>query len=162
LFTLASLACGISQNPGELISARVVQGLGAALLMPQTMTIIVTIFPPERRGAAMGIWGAVAGLATIAGPTVGGLLVTSLGWRWIFFINLPIGVLVLAMAIVIVPNTRLGREHRLDLAGVLIASAALFLFTFGLIEGQRYEWNVWIWTLMIGGVAVFGLFLLQQ
>lgn len=162
LFTLASLACGISQNPAELISARVVQGLGAALLMPQTMTIIINTFPAERRGAAMGIWGSVAGLATIAGPTVGGLLVTSLDWRWIFFINLPIGLLVLPMAVAIIPNERVGREHRLDLFGVFIATVALFLFTFGLIEGQRYQWNAWIWTLMVAGLVVLGLFILQQ
>ena len=162
LFTLASLACGISQNPAELISARVVQGLGAALLMPQTMTIIINTFPAHRRGAAMGIWGSVAGLATIAGPTVGGLLVTTLDWRWIFFINLPIGLLVLPMAFAIIPNERLGRKHRLDLFGVFIASVALFLFTFGLIEGQRYQWNAWIWTLIVAGLVVFGLFILQQ
>jgi EmrB/QacA subfamily drug resistance transporter len=162
VFTVASLLCGLSQNPAELIGARVIQGLGAALMMPQTMTLIIATFPADRRGAAMGVWGAVAGLATIAGPTVGGLIVTTLGWRWIFFVNLPIGVLVLVMAFVIIPDVRPGRRQKLDVWGVLIASAALFYFTFALIEGQRYNWNIWIWTLLAAGFVIFGIFLLQQ
>src|SRR6266851_7009138 len=92
LFTAASAACGLAPSAGWLIAFRAVQGLGAAMLMPQTLAIITMIFPAERRGAAFGIWGAVAGVATVAGPTVGGLLVTVLDWRWIFFVNLPIGI----------------------------------------------------------------------
>ncbi len=162
VFTLASLGCGLSQNPVELISARVVQGAGAALLMPQTMAIIIATFPSERRGAALGVWGGVAGVATIAGPTLGGLLVTSFGWRWIFFVNLPIGVIVLAMAITLIPAVKQERRHRLDFVGVLIATAALFCVTFALTEGQRYTWNAWIWALLGAGVVIFGIFLLQQ
>ena len=97
LFTAASVACGLSPSPGWLIGFRAVQGLGAALLMPQTLTIITNTFPPERRGAAFGIWGAVAGVATIAGPTLGGLLVTAFDWRYIFFVNLPIGIVVMVL-----------------------------------------------------------------
>jgi len=93
VFTLASAACGLAQNSGELIGARVVQGVGAALLTPQTLTIIVTVFPAERRGRAMGVWGRIVGLATVAGPTLGGLMNQVAGWRWIFLINLPPGVL---------------------------------------------------------------------
>lgn len=121
------------------------QGLGAALLMPQTMSIIIGVFPPQRRGAALGVWGAVAGVSTIAGPTVGGLLVTTLDWRWIFFVNLPIGILVLAMAVPILPGHTRTVRHRFDLPGVLLASAALFCLTFALTEGQKYEWNEGIW-----------------
>src|SRR6266576_2314164 len=91
VFTVASAACGLAPSPGWLIGFRAVQGLGAAMLMPQTLTIITNTFPPDRRGAAFGVWGAVAGVATIAGPTLGGLLVTAFDWRWIFFVNLPIG-----------------------------------------------------------------------
>src|SRR5689334_20303732 len=83
VFTVASLACGLAPNPTFLIAFRAAQGLGAALLMPQTMAIIIATFPAERRGTALGIWGAVAGLATVAGPTLGGLLVTVADWRWI-------------------------------------------------------------------------------
>ena len=84
------------------------------MLMPQTMAIIIATFPAERRGTALGIWGAVAGVATIAGPTLGGFLVTSVGWRWIFFVNLPIGIVVLAMTFAFIPDTRLERRHQLD------------------------------------------------
>jgi EmrB/QacA subfamily drug resistance transporter len=141
LFTLASAACGLSPSPGWLIGFRAVQGLGAAMLMPQTLTIITNTFPPERRGAAFGVWGAVAGVATIAGPTLGGLLVTAFDWRYIFFVNLPIGVIVLALTFVIIPDVRLGRRHRIDIPGVLLASAALLAICYGLVEGQKYSWG---------------------
>lgn len=162
LFTVASLACGIAQDPTQLIAARAVQGLGAALLMPQTMSIIIGVFPAERRGAALGVWGAVAGVSTIAGPTIGGLLVTSLDWRWIFFVNLPIGILVLAMAVPILPGRTPGVRHRFDIVGVLLASAALFCLTFALTEGQKYEWNAGIWGLIGAGLALFVIFVVQQ
>jgi EmrB/QacA subfamily drug resistance transporter len=141
VFTLASAACGAAPSPGWLIGFRAVQGLGAAMLMPQTLTIITNTFPPERRGAAFGVWGAVAGVATIAGPTLGGLLVTVFDWRWIFYVNLPIGVLVLLITPVIIPDLRLGRRHRIDIPGVLLASAALLAICYGLVEGQRYDWG---------------------
>jgi EmrB/QacA subfamily drug resistance transporter len=141
VFTAASAACGLAPSPGWLIGFRAVQGLGAAMLMPQTLTIITNTFPPERRGAAFGVWGAVAGVATIAGPTLGGLLVTAFDWRWIFFVNLPIGVGVLLITPVIIPDLRLGRRHRIDIPGVLLASAALLAICYGLVEGQKYNWG---------------------
>jgi EmrB/QacA subfamily drug resistance transporter len=141
VFTAASAACGLAPGPGWLIGFRAVQGLGAAMLMPQTLTIITNTFPPERRGAAFGVWGAVAGVATIAGPTLGGLLVTAFDWRWIFFVNLPIGVIVLLITPVIIPDLRLGRRHRIDIPGVLLASAALLAICYGLVEGQKYNWG---------------------
>jgi EmrB/QacA subfamily drug resistance transporter len=161
-FTFASLLCGISQNPAELIGARCVQGLGAAMLMPQTMAIIIATFPAQRRGTALGVWGAVAGVATIAGPTLGGFLVTAFDWRWIFFINLPVGVVVLVAAFAFIPAVRQERQHRLDIGGVLIATAALFCLSFALTEGQRYDWNVWIWALGAAAVVLLVIFLLQQ
>src|SRR6266545_2263082 len=141
VFTVASAACGLAPSPGWLIAFRAVQGLGAAMLMPQTLTIITNTFPAERRGAAFGVWGAVAGVATIAGPTLGGLLVTAFDWRWIFFVNLPIGVIVLMLTFVIIPDLRLGRRQRIDVPGVLLASAALLAICYGLVEGQRYDWG---------------------
>jgi EmrB/QacA subfamily drug resistance transporter len=167
VFTLASAACGLSASPGWLIGFRAVQGLGAAMLMPQTLTIITNTFPPERRGAAFGIWGAVAGVATIAGPTLGGLLVTAFDWRWIFFVNLPIGVAVLALSGVIIPNLKLGRRHRIDIPGVLLASAALLAICYGLVEGQKYDWGsitgfISIPLVLGAGVLLLALFLLVQ
>jgi EmrB/QacA subfamily drug resistance transporter len=144
LFTLASLACGLASEPWMLIAFRALQGLGAAMLIPQTLTLLMATFPPHRRGAAFGIWGAVAGLATVTGPTLGGLLVTALGWQWIFFVNVPIGILVVVMALVIIPEPERRERHRLDLPGVLIASLALLCLTFGLVEGERFNWGqVW-------------------
>ena len=144
VFTLASAASGLSQNATELIAARVIQGFGAALLLPHTMAIIIAIFPGNRRGAALGVWGSVAGLATIAGPTVGGALVTWLGWRWIFFLNVPVGVITMVLASLIIPQVRSGRRQPMDLPGVLIATAALVAITYGLVEGQSCHWGpVW-------------------
>ncbi|MFJ9840746.1 MFS transporter [Kitasatospora sp. NPDC101155] len=164
LFTLASLLCGVSQGAAELIAARAVQGLGAAFLLPQTMSIIVETFPAERRGVALGIWGSVAGVSTVAGPTLGGLLVTKFDWRWIFFVNLPIGILVLLLAVPILPtHQRVERgRQRLDAVAVLIASAALFCLAFALTEGQRYEWNAWIWALIGLAAVLLVVFLVHQ
>src|SRR3954453_19001161 len=138
VFTVASAACGFAPSPAWLIAFRAVQGIGAAILMPHTLASVTMTFPPERRGARFGIWGAVAGLATIAGPTLGGLLVTAFDWRWIFFVNLPIGVIVLFLAFTVIPGVRVERTHRLDITGVLIATVALFCLVFALTEGQRY------------------------
>lgn len=152
IFVVFSLLCGLARNPGELITARTLQGLGAALLLPQTMAMIVGIFPPARRGAALGIWGAIGGLAAITGPSLGGLLVTAWGWRWIFFVNVPVGLMTIVLARLAVPELRSGRRHRLDLGGVALISAGMFCLTFALMEGQRFDWVPWILALL--GVAV--------
>ncbi len=162
LFTVASLLCGLAQNPGELIAARAVQGLGAALLLPQTMTLIIGTFPAERRGSALGVWGAVAGVAAVTGPGLGGLLVSTLGWRWIFFVNVPVGAVVLVATYAIIPDVRKGTRPRLDMVGVLVVSAAVLCFTFGLTEGQRYHWNAVIWTLIAASAVFFTAFCVQQ
>ena len=160
LFTVASVACGLSPTPGWLIAFRAVQGLGAALLMPQTLTIITNTFPPERRGAAFGVWGAVAGVATIAGPTLGGLLVTAFDWRYIFFVNLPIGVIVMVLIPLIIPDVKLGRRHRFDIPGVLLASGALLAICYGLVEGQKYNWGKIDSFLSIPLILALGVLLL--
>lgn len=167
VFTVASATCGLSQTIGELIAARAVQGTGAALLMPQTMAMIIATFPASRRGAAMGIWGGVAGLATIAGPTIGGLLVSGLGWRWIFFVNAPVGAIAIALAALVLPEVRSGRKQQLDPPGVLLASAGLVALTYGLVEGQAYHWGrvegfVSIPAIIGAGVAALAVFLAVQ
>src|SRR5437660_9656201 len=103
---------------------------------------MLTLFPADRRGGVFAIYGTVAGLAVVAGPTVGGFLVTHFGWRSIFTVNLPIGVITFALALLLVPDLRPGRRHRLDLAGVALATAGLLGVIYGLIEGQRYDWGV--------------------
>src|SRR2546425_10684566 len=164
VFTAASALCGLSTDATQLIAARVLQGVGGAMIAPQTLTILMAIFPPERRGAAFGITGAVIGVSTVAGPTLGGLIVTNWDWRWIFFLNVPIGILALIGTFLVVPDVRPGRRHRLDLVGVALSSAALFAIVFGLIEGQRYDWGAitgWVTIpLVIGaGTVLFLAFL---
>jgi EmrB/QacA subfamily drug resistance transporter len=140
LFTLASAACGLAQNPNQLILFRVIQGIGGALLTPQTLSLITSIFPPEKRGAAFGVWGAVGGLAAVAGPTLGGFLTTYFSWRAIFYVNVPIGIVAVILAFLLLPELRIYRKHHLDYPGVILSSAGLFAIVFGLIEGERYNW----------------------
>ncbi|MGB4137351.1 MAG: MFS transporter [Microbacterium sp.] len=166
VFTGASLWCGLSTTLGGLIAARAVQGLGAAFMTPQTMAVITRTFPPERRGAAMGLWGATAGVATLVGPLLGGFLVDALGWEWIFFINVPVGLIGFLLAAVLVPRLKT-HPHRFDIVGVVLSAAALFLIVFGLQEGQKYDWGpIWgpitVWGLILAGVALLIVFVLQQ
>jgi len=167
VFTAASAACGFAPDAAWLIAFRAVQGLGAAMLMPQTLALVTMTFPPDRRGAAFGVWGAVAGLATVAGPTLGGLLVTAFDWRWIFFVNLPIGAAVLAVTFFIIPGFQPGRRHRFDILGVGLASLSLLAICYGLVEGQRYNWStvtsfISIPLIIAVGVVLLGVFLLVQ
>ena len=141
IFTVASGLCGFAQDANQLIVARILQGVGGALLTPQTLAILTSLFPPERRGAAFGIWAGVAGLATLAGPTLGGAIVTYIDWRWIFFVNVPIGIAALIATFAIIPDLRPGRRHGWDIVGVILATSGLFGVIFGLIEGERFNWG---------------------
>jgi EmrB/QacA subfamily drug resistance transporter len=142
LFTLASLACGLSPNIGFLIGFRALQGLGGAMMMPATLSIIAYVFPPKERGIAMGIWGGVSGLATAAGPTLGGLIVDATSWHYIFLINVPIGIVLFFFALRIIPDSRDSTApQKVDFPGVVVLSIALFSLTFALIEGQKYGWG---------------------
>jgi len=166
IFTLASLWCGLADElPGsgiaQLIVARAVQGFGASLMTPQTMAIITRTFPPNRRGTAMSLWGATAGVAMLVGPLVGGLLVDGPGWQWIFFVNVPIGVVAFVLAAALVPKlTR--HPHTIDWLGVLLSAAGMFLLVFGLQEGNSYDWNGWVWAMIAAGVLLLALFVVWQ
>jgi EmrB/QacA subfamily drug resistance transporter len=166
VFTLASLWCGLSGDVQTLIGARVLQGLGAALMTPQTMAVITRIFPPDRRGAAMGIWGATAGVATLVGPILGGVLVDGLGWEWIFFINIPVGIVGFILASRFVPALST-HPHKFDIPGVLLSAVGLFLLVFGIQEGETYNWGtitgpITVWGLIIGGIVVLAAFVAWQ
>ena len=166
VFTLASLACGLSGTLELLIAFRAVQGLGAAMMTPQTMAVITRTFPPNQRGAAMGLWGATSGVAMLVGPLAGGLLVDGLGWEWIFFINIPVGIVGFVLAWILVPKLET-HPHKFDIVGMVLSAIALFLIVFGLQEGETYDWGVvWgpitVWGLIISGVIVLGLFIWQQ
>lgn len=160
VFTASSAACGLAPDPNALIAARLFQGVGAALLAPQALAIIMATFPARRRGAAMGVFSGMTGLAAISGPTVGGVLVSYADWRWIFYINVPIGVAAITLTFLLVPRIRTGRRQRFDLVGVLLASAGLLGILYGLIEGQRYQWGAIGWGITIPeviGAGVVGL-----
>lgn len=166
VFTLSSVWCGFSGDISMLILARVFQGFGAAMMTPQTMAIITRIFPPDRRGIAMGVWGSVAGVATLVGPILGGVLVDTLGWEWIFFINVPAGVVAFIMAWRLVPALPI-HPHKFDILGVVLSALGMFLLVFGLQEGQSYDWGVIVgpisvWALIGAGILVLGLFVLWQ
>lgn len=161
VFTVASLWCGLSGGIGMLITARVVQGVGAALLTPQTLSTITRIFPPERRGVAMSLWGATAGVATLVGPLAGGVLVDHLGWQWIFFVNVPIGVLGLVLAYVLLPQLPTER-HPFDVLGVVLSGVGMFCIVFALQEGQSHDWAWWIWLLILLGLAFMAAFIYWQ
>ena len=166
VFTLASAWCGFSGDISQLILARVFQGLGAAMMTPQTMAVITRIFPPDRRGQAMGLWGATAGVATLVGPVLGGVLVDSLGWEWIFFINVPIGVVAFVMAWRLVPTLQT-HHHRFDILGVVLSAAGMFLLVLGLQEGETYDWGtivgaISVWSLIIAGIVVLVAFVVWQ
>ena len=167
VFTVGSALSGFAQDPIQLILARGFQGLGAAMIAPQGLPIMLSLFPPQRRGGVFAIYGSLAGLAVLLGPVVGGFIVTHVGWRWIFYVNVPIGLLTFALAFLFVPDLRPGRRHRLDVVGVALATAGLLGVVFGLIEGQRYDWGtVWSWITIpeiIGaGLAILAIFLVVQ
>jgi len=157
IFTIASGCCGLAQDVQQLVAARVAQGVGGALLTPQVLATVTAIFPAERRGSAFGIWGATLGLGTVAGPTLGGLIVTDWSWRWIFYLNVPVGILTLLATVLVIPDLRAGRQRRLDLFGVVLASGALLAIVFGLIEGQHYNWGVIGDGITIPEVIGFGI-----
>ncbi|MCV7419832.1 MFS transporter [Mycobacterium yunnanensis] len=161
VFTAASLWCGLAGSIETLVAARVVQGVGAALLTPQTLSTITRVFPPERRGVALAVWGATAGVATLVGPLAGGVLVDGLGWQWIFIVNVPIGVLGLVLALIFVPVLPT-EKHGYDVIGVLLSGVALFLIVFALQEGQSHHWAPWVWGTLVAGVVAMGAFVYWQ
>ena len=161
VFTAASLWCGLSGSIEMLVAARVVQGIGAGLLTPQTLSMITRLFPAERRGVAMSVWGATAGVATLVGPLAGGVLIDGLGWKWIFFINVPIGVIGLVLAVVLVPALPT-HPHRFDSVAVGLSGAGMFLIVFALQEGQSAGWAPWIWAVLVAGVGMTAAFVYWQ
>lgn len=166
LFTASSLWCGLTGTIEQLILARVFQGLGASMMTPQTMAVITRTFPADKRGRAMSLWGAVSGVAMLVGPILGGVLVDSLGWEWIFFINVPVGVIGFVLALRLVPDLPT-LSHRFDLLGVALSAVGMFLLVFGIQEGETYDWGtitgvVTVWGLIGLGVLVLVLFVVWQ
>jgi EmrB/QacA subfamily drug resistance transporter len=142
IFTVSSLVCGLASSGEMLIGARVVQGAGAALMNPATLSIIAATFPPRQRGTAIGIWAGTSALALAIGPLVGGLLTEHISWNWIFFVNVPIGVIAIVASLLLIPESRdQSAEQRLDLPGLVTSGLGLFAVTYGLIEGNSHGWG---------------------
>ena len=163
IFTLASAACGLARNPGQLIAARVLQGVGGGLLAPQGLALITGLFPENRRGAALGMFGGLNALAAIGAPILGGWILVNWGWRWIFELNLPVGLVAVTGLALFVPNLRSDRIQGLDPVGVLLVAAGLLALCFGLLEGERYDWStiagpVTIPLVIGAGIALLAIF----
>ena len=165
IFTIASLACGLATSAEFLIGARIVQGVGAALMNPATLSIIIATFPPRQRGMAIGIWAGVSAIALAVGPLVGGLLTEHIHWSWVFFINVPIGVLGIVVARLVIDETRdTSAVQRLDLPGLAVSAIALFALTYGLIEANKHGWTSPLILSLFAAAAVglVGFVLLEQ
>ena len=152
IFTLASLACGLADSGEMLIAARIVQGGGAALMNPATLSIIAATFPPHQRGMAIGIWAGVSALALAIGPLVGGLLTEHLNWNWIFFVNIPVGIAAIIVSLLVIRESKdESEEQKLDFLGLLTSGIGLFALTYGLIEANAHGWTS---ALILGSFAV--------
>lgn len=159
VFTLASAAAAVAPSLEWLVAARAVQGAGGALVLPITLTLLSAVVPPERRGAALGLWGAVSGLAVALGPLVGGAVVEGLAWQWISWVNVPIGLALLPVAARGLPHTT-GREGSLDLLGVGLATAGLLGLLLGLVRGETVGWtNPQVLASLSSGVALLAAFI---
>jgi len=160
VFTGASLWCGLAGSADSLIAARTVQGAGAALMNPATLSIITATFPRRQRGTAIGIWAGVSALALAIGPLIGGILTEKISWSWIFFVNVPIGLLAVLAARLFIDETRdTSREQRLDLPGLTASAVGLFALTYGLIETNTHPWgSVRVLSLLAVAVAALGIF----
>ncbi|WP_412542254.1 MFS transporter [Longispora sp. K20-0274] len=165
LFTLASLACGLAGGEASLIAFRIVQGAGAALMVPQVLGVIQRSFEGAARAKALSLYSAVIAGGAVVGQVVGGVLVSAdlfgTGWRPVFLVNVPLGVALLVAALKLMPAGA-GRDRRLDLAGVLTLSPAVLLLVVPLVLGYENDWPVWGWLAMAAAVPVFGLFALLQ
>jgi MFS family permease len=135
IFTLASAAAALAPSMGVLVAARAVQGAGGAIVMPLTLTILSAAVPAEKRGVALGAWGGIGGLAVALGPLVGGAVVSGLSWQWIFWINVPLGLVLIPLALRRLDETH-GPSDRLDLPGVGLVSAGLLGIVWGLVRGN--------------------------
>jgi EmrB/QacA subfamily drug resistance transporter len=162
VFTAASIACALSNSAGELIGARIVQGAGAAVILPLTLTLISDAFPIEKRGAAIGIWGGITGLGIAAGPVVGGVIIQDISWQWVFWINVPIGAASMVLCLLLLKDSR-GTRPQLDLVGLVLVAAALFALTWAPVRAPSVGWGSGeVIGSLVAGVVVMLAFLAWQ
>lgn len=166
VFTLASALCGLAPGIGALVAARVLQGVGGAMMTPQTLALVPALFPPRERGAAFALFGLSAGLASVTGPVLGGFLIgadiAGLDWRPIFLVNIPVGLVAVLGAMRFVPKVPGDKALRLDLVGMALAGLGLMLLLFPLIEGRQLGWPGWIFAMMAASLPVGAGFVLWQ
>ncbi|WP_354640087.1 MFS transporter [Kitasatospora camelliae] len=161
-FTLGSIACGLAQEPAQLVAARAFQGLLGAVMLPQGLGIMKEIFSEKEQATAFGMFGPVMGLSTVGGPILAGWLVDAdlwgTGWRMIFLINIPLGLFAIGGGIAFLPEWKNARAVRLDLLGALLAAAASALMVYPLVQGREHDWPAWAFVLIGLSVAVFAVF----
>jgi EmrB/QacA subfamily drug resistance transporter len=159
-FTIMSAVCALAQNPGELIAARLLQGSASAMMIPQGIGMIREKFGRENSQKAFAIFGPFMGLSAALGPVLGGALITYSSWRWVFVINLPVGILALYFAAKVLPTVhhRAGDRPKLDVGGLILCSAAVGLLVYPVIQGREHHWNAGIWLMMASSVVVMGIF----
>ncbi|GGO54037.1 MFS transporter [Streptomyces lasiicapitis] len=166
VFTAASLLCGLATGPGVLIGARVLQGVGVALMIPQVLATLHVTFEGENRSRAFGLYGAILSLANVLGPVLGGLLTEAdlfgLSWRPIFLINVPVGLAVIILGRRFIPESTAQKADRLDLTGMLVSALAIVLILFPLTEGHTHHWPLWCFAMLAAGLLVLGVFLRHQ
>ena len=162
LFTLASAACAMATEPWMLIGARAIQGIGAAAVMPLSLTLLASAVPARQRSAAIGIWGGISGLGVAVGPVVGGAVVDGINWQWIFWLNVPIGLLALPFAARVLSESR-GGSKRLDPIGLVLSSASVLAIVWGVVHGADDGWSSGrILTALIGGGVLLAAFLVWE
>jgi EmrB/QacA subfamily drug resistance transporter len=165
-FTLASVLASTAADGDLLVASRVIQGAFAAVMVPQLLSSLQALYTPKERAPLYGVVGGVSGLAAVVGPLLGGWLVTAdvagLGWRSIFLINVPVGVVIFVLALVLVPNTRSRHALRVDVAGALLLSAALVALLYPIVEGRSLGWPGWLWAVEAAGVVLVVLFVVVE
>ncbi|MEU4557144.1 MFS transporter [Actinoplanes sp. NPDC023936] len=166
LFAVASAACAMAPTAGALIALRAVQGLAGGFMVPQVFGIIRSSFPPAAMAKAFGAYGAVQGLAAVAGPLLGGALVDAdlwgLGWRTIFWINIPVALVALALGSRVLPESTAGGTTRLDVIGAVLSAAAVVLVLLPLVQGRDWGWPWWGWALLVSGLVLLGGFVAYE
>lgn len=163
LFTSASLLCGLAWNLPVLVAARALQGAGAALQLSAALATLSHAFQGAARARAFSFWGAVVGIGIAAGPVIGGLVTQAFGWQWAFYVNLPIGIALIALIVKVIDSSRDPHATRLDMPGVVCFASALFLTTLALIEGNRRGWrDPWIVGELALAAVLFALFVIVE
>jgi EmrB/QacA subfamily drug resistance transporter len=162
VFTLASAACALAFEPWMLTAARAVQGVGAAAVLPLSLTLLAAAVPEGKRSVAIGIWSAISGLGIAVGPIVGGAVVSGLAWQWVFWVNVPIGLIAIPLAAAVLAESR-GGSARLDPLGLVLSSAGVLALVWGIVHGTDDGWTSFgVLAAMVGGVVLLVLFLVWE